>query len=346
MNVESDELSHPAKRARFGWIGVAKLAVTAIMLGVLLARTPAAEILQRLGAVGSGTLLTAAGLLLLAVIALGVRWRIVLEQFGASVGMVPAVRYTLIGGFFNQMLPSGMGGDVFRVWYARDLGLSTGRALASVLVDRMFGLFAIAAIVTAGVPFVLWMKAPAPLVAAAIAAVALLAAGIVLFLWLDAIEAPLARVLRRIVPERFRALALRAAAGAAWSARSCRAMLRAWPHGAIAIAISIGCQLLVGFVVFLLLRGIGQPVALVTVLFLFAFVQLLSMLPISFAGWGLRESGMVVAFRLAGVPAQDALGASILFGLCLLASSLPGAVLWVAQRRRRVAPIAPSKRAC
>jgi hypothetical protein len=57
------------------------------------------------------------------------------------------------------------------------------------------------------------------------------------------------------------------------------------------------------------------------------------MLPISFAGWGLREGAMVVAFRLAGVPAEAALGASILFGLCLLASSLPGAVIWLGQRR-------------
>jgi hypothetical protein len=86
--------------------------------------------------------------------------------------------------------------------------------------------------------------------------------------------------------------------------------------------------------VFLLLRDLGQKVALVTVLFLFPFVQLLSMLPISFAGWGLREGAMVVAFRLAGVPADAALGASILFGLCLFAASLPGLAAWLNLPRR------------
>jgi hypothetical protein len=334
MNIESDAPRRPTKRVRFGWSGLVKFAVTAGLLGVLLARTPATEVLQRVGAVGAGTLLAAAGLLLLAVIAIGVRWRIVLEQFGATTELAPAVRYTLIGGFFNQVLPSGMGGDVFRVWYARTFGLSAGRAIASVVVDRLLGLFAMGAIVVAGVPFVMWMQAPGPLLAAAIAAVLLLAAGIVLFLSLDAFEGPLERAIKHIAPQRFRDLAQRIAAGAAWSARNCREMLRAWPRGAMAIGISIACQVVVGLVVFLLLRDMGQPVALVSVLFLFPFVQLLSMLPISFAGWGLREGAMVVAFRLAGVPAEDALGASLLFGLCLLASSLPGAVIWLGVRRR------------
>jgi len=334
MRIDTDAPGQPAVVARFGWIAAVKLAVTAALFGLLLARTPATEVLQRLGTVSTGTVAAAAALLLLTILAISVRWRIVLMQFGARADALSAMRYTLIGGFFNQVLPSGMGGDVFRMWYARSFGLSMGRALASVVVDRMFGLFAISAIVTAGVPFVLWLRAPVPLVAAAAAAVALLAGGIALFLALDVLEAPLETLVRRLTRGRLRFVALRGIAGAAWSARSSRAMLGAWPRNMIAIGISVGCQLMVGFVVFLLLRDLGQQVALVTVLFLFPFVQLLSMLPISFAGWGLREGAMVVAFHLAGVPAEAALGASILFGLCLLASSLPGAVIWLGQARR------------
>jgi len=338
MDLDTDAPAPPAEQARFGWIGIVKLAITAALLGVLLARTPIAEVMARVAAVGSASLVLSTGLLLLAVLAIGVRWRVVLRQFGADAALAPSMRYTLIGGFFNQVLPSGMGGDVFRVWYARRFRLSTGRALASVVVDRLLGLFAIAAIVTAGVPFVLWMNAPAALVAITAAAVALLGCGIALFLSMDAWERLAQSMVQRLVPERYHASAQRMIAGAAWSARSSRALLRAWPHGTIAIAISIGCQLLVGYVVFLLLRGMGQSVALVTVLFLFPFVQLLSMLPISFAGWGLREGAMVVAFRLVGVPAEAALGASILFGLCLLASSLPGIPIWLSERRHAHAP--------
>lgn len=317
---------------------MAKLAVTAAILGVLLSRASPADLAQRLGSVSLQTVAASIGTLLFVVLAIAVRWQIVLRQFGAAAALGPVVRFTLIGGFFNQVLPSGMGGDAFRIWYARSFGLSTGRALASVFVDRIFGLFAIAAIIVAGVPFVLWMNIPGPLMTAAAVVVALLLAGIALFLCLDAAEQPLVRVVQRLVPARACALVLRGVAGAAWAARNSREMLHAWPRGAVVLLISIGCQMLVGFVVFLLLQSMGQAIALGPVLFLFPFVQLLSLVPVSFAGWGLREGAMVVAFRLVGVPADAALSASILFGLCLLVSSLPGAVLWLAYRRRTVTP--------
>jgi uncharacterized membrane protein YbhN (UPF0104 family) len=177
------------------------------------------------------------------------------------------------------------------------------------------------------------MSVPGPVMTAAALAMALLITGIIAFLSFDIFEQPLVRLLQNIAPRRFLAFALRGVVGAAWSARRGRAMLRAWPSGAMALSISIVCQLLVGAAVFLLLRDLGQPVSLVTVVFLFTFVQLVSMLPISFAGWGLREGGMVLAFRFAGVPAEDALGASILFGICQLGSSLPGAVIWLGLQR-------------
>jgi len=60
---------------------------------------------------------------------------------------------------------------------------------------------------------------------------------------------------------------------------------------------------------------------------------LVSMIPISFGGWGVREGAMVVFFGLVGVPAADALAMSILFGLAALVAGLPGGVLWVVQRR-------------
>jgi uncharacterized protein (TIRG00374 family) len=331
-----NELAHPARKTGFGWPGVAKLTVTTLLLGALLAQTPFAEVVRRIVAVSPAALLACAGLLLLTFVATGVRWHIILEQLGADMRTASAVRYTFIGGFFNQLLPSGMGGDVFRVWYAREFGLSTGAALASVLIDRLLGMLSIVAIVAAGVPAVLWMKPSAQLATAAIAGIVLLASGIALFLSLDAFARPLERLLHRLAPDRIRAVALRLVSAAAWSARSSRRILLAWPYGPIAMALSIGIQLLVGFSVFLLFQSVGQSVAFVAVLYLFAFVQLLSMLPISFAGWGLREGAMVVAFQLAGVPPESALGISILFGLCLLVSSLPGAALWLAQGRRSV----------
>jgi len=62
-------------------------------------------------------------------------------------------------------------------------------------------------------------------------------------------------------------------------------------------------------------------------------VLLLSTLPISVAGWGVRENVMVVALAFAGAEASQALALSILFGLALLTLSLVGAVIWLVQGR-------------
>src|ERR1700757_2077051 len=58
-------------------------------------------------------------------------------------------------------------------------------------------------------------------------------------------------------------------------------------------------------------------------------LMLIQLLPISLAGWGVREAVLVVALAPFGVPAEAALATSVLLGLCLIASSLPGGLIWL-----------------
>ncbi|HWZ67841.1 MAG TPA: hypothetical protein VNW89_08435, partial [Stellaceae bacterium] len=53
------------------------------------------------------------------------------------------------------------------------------------------------------------------------------------------------------------------------------------------------------------------------------------LVPISLAGWGVREFGFVVILAGFGIPADAALAASVLCGLCLIAVGLPGGLLWL-----------------
>ena len=57
-------------------------------------------------------------------------------------------------------------------------------------------------------------------------------------------------------------------------------------------------------------------------------VILITVVPVSIAGWGVREGAMVVAFGFIQVPASAAFALSVLFGLTLAVSSLPGSLLW------------------
>jgi uncharacterized protein (TIRG00374 family) len=66
-----------------------------------------------------------------------------------------------------------------------------------------------------------------------------------------------------------------------------------------------------------------SPVAIAVVTF---GAMLASTIPISIAGWGVREGALVLLFGAYGVPPQTAFAVSILFGACLVIASAPGAL--------------------
>jgi uncharacterized membrane protein YbhN (UPF0104 family) len=58
-------------------------------------------------------------------------------------------------------------------------------------------------------------------------------------------------------------------------------------------------------------------------------VSLIQLVPVSLAGWGVRELGFVVVLAGFGIPSEAALAASLLVGLCMIVVGLPGGLLWL-----------------
>lgn len=63
--------------------------------------------------------------------------------------------------------------------------------------------------------------------------------------------------------------------------------------------------------------------------FLFIFVLLISTIPVSLGGWGIRENIMVIVMSSIGLHEEYALSLSIIFGLIMLLVGIPGGILWV-----------------
>ena len=82
-------------------------------------------------------------------------------------------------------------------------------------------------------------------------------------------------------------------------------------------------------------RALGIELATMDALVLIPPAILASMLPISIAGWGVREGAMVATLTYAGVSEVDALVVSIMFGFTMVVSSMPGGLLWLANKSRR-----------
>ncbi len=65
---------------------------------------------------------------------------------------------------------------------------------------------------------------------------------------------------------------------------------------------------------------------------LIPLVMVASAIPISVAGWGVREGAMVAALGLVGVGEAQAFAISLLLGLMLIVAGLPGGLLWLRSR--------------
>ena len=70
--------------------------------------------------------------------------------------------------------------------------------------------------------------------------------------------------------------------------------------------------------------ALGINVDVITFILVVPVIFLIALIPISFAGWGLREAGAVWLFGMVGITSEGALAMSICFGLLLIVAGLPG----------------------
>ena len=66
-------------------------------------------------------------------------------------------------------------------------------------------------------------------------------------------------------------------------------------------------------------------------------IMLITMLPISIAGWGVREATMMVAFGYAGLAQMDGTVVSILFGMVYFIVGAMGGLVWILSAEKTAA---------
>jgi glycosyltransferase 2 family protein len=67
------------------------------------------------------------------------KWKVILDCNGSAISFLKLMRIYLIGYFFSNLLPSNVGGDVVRSYYAGRLIDNQAYAAVSILVERVSG---------------------------------------------------------------------------------------------------------------------------------------------------------------------------------------------------------------
>jgi len=298
---------------------IAKLLVSLLLVGILLHAADPAPVLDRMTQVNGPGILVVLSLVLFQITLVGWRWQLITRTCGTGLSFRDAQVLTFIGQFFNQTLPSTIGGDVVRVVLATRAGMPVARATSSVLADRVVALLALMLMAAATLPlFYTIILSHAMRTALTL----LVAGGLCGF----ALCLLLGEWMARFIP--FKKLSIFMAE----FTRDMRCIMPTSRHGGLIMTLSILTHFMTVAVMFMMARMMSIPLGFLDAMVLIPPVILLTVLPISLAGWGIREGVMVFILGKTGIVSADALALSLAFGLLISFAGLPGGVLWILRK--------------
>jgi uncharacterized membrane protein YbhN (UPF0104 family) len=244
------------------------------------------------------------------------RWREISLLCHAPLTNLQAFRYNMIGAFFNQTLPSSIGGDAVRLWLVKNTGAGWRAATYSILTDRAVGLIALALIIVASLPWSYRLiddsNGRLALVFVDFAALA----GGLGFLLLGHLNW---RWLKSWWPTKHVHACSVVANQVVFSRHS----------GPKIAVLSLSIHVLAVVIAWCAVRSIAAAGSFDQIFLLTPPIMLITMVPISIAGWGLREATMMVAFGYAGLVQVDGTVVSILFGAVYFIVGAFGGLIWV-----------------
>ncbi len=307
--------ANPLKQRLFALL---KLAVSVGLLALLLRTIDMGAVAAVLGRLPATTIAAGLVLMLIQIAVLGLRWWLVMAVIEAPIPFWKALPITFIGVFFNQVLPTSFGGDAVRIWHAYRLGIDGEASVVGVILERISGLFGLAVLTALGAAY---LGSEIDNQTLRLGLLATLPAAVAGVLALTALDRLPARWRRAPVLEKATRLA-----------RESRRVFLTPATALPLLLLSVLNHGLAAAVIYTFAEGLQLGVPFLTCVALFSAVILVTAIPISFAGWGLREGAMVALFAFAGLDAGTALALSLAFGVLFIAAALPGCAIWLAWR--------------
>lgn len=249
-----------------------------------------------------------------------VKWHVLLKSRGFQVPFLYLFKLYLVGAFFNNFLPSNVGGDVVRVY---ELGKRIGdgtKALASVFVERFTGFIVL--IVVSCLAFLtnLTLVEDAALTLAMLASVVALLG--ILWVVLDA------RLLRLV--GRWIKIGIVQKIVAKFQKFQAALYEYGDDRSTLVQAFWLSLVFYIGAIVYVFVaaRAFHTSVDLLDIAIITPIILVVSMMPLTFNGIGVQEWAYVLLFTWVGLPASVGLSTIILIRAATLISALAGGLMY------------------
>lgn len=248
------------------------------------------------------------------------RWRVIITYMGEKIDYLILTKIFWIGLFFNQVLPSSVGGDAVKCYYFIKENYKFDRVVLSIVIDRVIGIVGLSLLSILVVIFFLGGPLTSPILNEVIAIWLIFYFSISVFFLSDRVfyryeNIKIIKWLNSIVNDSRK----------------------------IIFSINPSIKLLIitlivhafNILIFLLLaKGSGIFYQWESFVLIVPLATLIMSIPISIAGWGIREGVLVAGLSYTGIQNEVSLAISVMFGLIVLLYSLPGAVFWLIYRKK------------
>jgi len=288
-----------------------QIAGTLISGGVfvwLLSKQDWQQVLHSLENIPGWAILASFAFVLAGQLANSLRWYVLLRAQRIPIGIRETVRIVFSGAFASNFLPTTIGGDVLRVVSLFRFSSSRLVAFGSVVLDRLLNVIAMLSFLPLS-----WFVFDVP---GLLAPTSWQPGKLFSLMWIGEkwtgkIQALWHKFIRPI-----------------------RAAIREWSRQPLSLLLALvisWISLIVVFIgVWIIATHIGIPVALYQVAAISALVYLVTLLPISINGYGLREVAVTALYIQVGATLEQASTLALLTRVLSLLATMPG-VLWVSQ---------------
>lgn len=257
------------------------------------------------------------------------RWRVFLKMAGIETGFAESAAIFFAGLFCNLFLPGGAGGDVVKISLLTSRGKDLGRSALSVLMDRLCGSVSMIVLGTALMAWQSGWLLSAPVVAGVVQSIVIYLLVLTGIIALSVILSSSGLVNR--LPERWPGRRRLVELSGVYSQCALQ-----WPRTLVALGISIAMLALFFLTYFCAARAYGLDLGPAKFLALMPAVDIISGLPVSLGGLGVREG--LFAFllgHLAAVPAPLAVAISLCGYFLSALWGVPGAFYWLVRREEQ-----------
>ena len=302
----------------------AKTVITLFLLGFLLFQLDWPSIRKTLAQAELMFLLLSLGLFCLRFLFGALRWRVLLRAKGQVVSILTLTKYYFVGIFFNFFFPTVVGGDLVRGYYLHSQGVSKKATASSIIVERTLGVFSLVffSCLSLAASFRLLTDTP---IATVIVMATLLCAGAFFLLFYSGAE----DLVRCISPKAL----LNTAELSIKLLQDIRDYRQAPQVLFYGFLLSLVFQGIGVYATFLVGVSLGSSTTLVAFFTLLPIVWLISMIPVSLNGLGVREGAFVYLFALVGMQNKMAMAISLVFILQGLIQGMIGGALFILDKK-------------